>query len=63
MIDHGDEAGFRKEAERCRRLAAGVADALTAERLGSLANEYDQRAERTRLDARPGVANKPIMRG
>lgn len=61
MVDYGNEAGFRKEAVRCRRLAAGVADTLTSERLGNLANEYDQRAEVIRLQVQGDLANKPIM--
>lgn len=57
MTDHHDEAGFRKEASRCRRLAAGVADPLTSERLGKLAGEYEQRAEGIRLQLRQDAKN------
>jgi hypothetical protein len=39
-----DATWLRKEAARCRRLASGVADTLTCERLTLLACEYDQRA-------------------
>lgn len=63
VIDYGNEAGFRKEAVRCRRLAAGVADSLTSERLGNLAIEYDRRAETLRLQGQVDLSNKLTTRG
>jgi len=35
---------LREQADRCRRLAHGTNDAVTRERLLSLATEYDTRA-------------------
>ena len=35
---------LREQADRCRRLAHGTNDAVTRERLLSLATEYDIRA-------------------
>jgi hypothetical protein len=60
VTDYDNARELRNEAVRCRRLAASVADALTVERLGILAGEYEQRAEVIRLGIQNDCVIKPI---
>jgi hypothetical protein len=46
MSRNDDATWLRNEAMRCRRLASGIADSLTSDRLGKLAMEYDGRAKK-----------------
>lgn len=47
VADRSRSEGFRVQAERCRRLAASVADASTVETLTALASEYDDAARQS----------------
>ena len=56
---------FQERAAQCRRLAGGVNDSLTIERLNQLAREFD--AEASKLEARkrrkrPGPHSPPRTR-
>jgi hypothetical protein len=62
MQESHDSAFLREQAAKCRRLAAAVTDIEAAAALRTLADDYEQRADR--LDgAPPGGTLKPDMPG
>ena len=47
---------LRREAERCFRLAHGIADAKTSDQLEAIGREYERAADALDVDDRPLAA-------
>jgi len=58
-----DEGRYRREAERCRQLAASARDSKTARRWCRLADQYDALAEEldARIHHRPSILRAPMQ--